>query len=114
MPLDRKIAFIDLTVGKIKVKPIPVALRRKFLGARGINMHLLSRHYTPSLDPFSPDNPLIFGAGLLTGCLSFGSLISIPAKTTQFGQLGCSNVGGGFGAELVQAGFSHVGLSGQS
>ncbi len=114
MPLDRKIAFIDLTAEKIKVKPIPVALRRKFLGGRGINMHLLSRHYTPSLDPFSPDNPLIFGAGLLTGCLSFGSRLSITAKSPESGHLGDSNMGGDFGAELVKAGFSHVVISGKS
>ncbi len=24
-----------------------------------INMHFLSQSYTPQLDPFSPDNPLI-------------------------------------------------------
>ena len=114
MPLDRKIAFIDLTAGKIKVKPIPVALRRKFLGGRGINMHLLSRHYTPSLNPFSPDNPLIFGAGFLTGCLSFGSRLSITSKSPESGHLGDSNMGGDFGAELVKAGFSHVVISGKS
>jgi len=103
MPLDRKIAFIDLTAEKITVKPIPVALRRKFLGGRGINMHLLSRHYTPSLDPFSPDNPLIFGAGLLMGCLSFGSRITITAKSPESGHLGDSNMGGDFGTLPVFA-----------
>ena len=30
MPLDRKIAFIDLTAEKIKVKPIPVTLPKRY------------------------------------------------------------------------------------
>lgn len=35
-------------------------------------MYLLSSHYSSKLDPLSPENPLIFGAGLLTGTLGFG------------------------------------------
>jgi aldehyde:ferredoxin oxidoreductase len=35
MPLDRKIAYIDLTTGDIQTKAIPLDVRRKFLGAEG-------------------------------------------------------------------------------
>jgi aldehyde:ferredoxin oxidoreductase len=79
-----------------------------------MNMHLLSRHYTPDLEPLSPGNPLIFGAGLLTGTLGFGSRISISAKSPESGHLGDSNMGGEFGAELVRAGFSHLVITGKS
>ena len=67
--LDRKIAFVDLSDGSIRIEPISVELRQQYIGGRGMNMFLLSKYYTPSLDPFSPHNPLIFGAGLLTGIL---------------------------------------------
>ena len=61
--LDRKIAFVDLSAESIKVQPFPIELRRQYIGGRGMNMFLLSKYYTPSLDPFAPENPLIFGAG---------------------------------------------------
>ncbi|MCJ7596170.1 MAG: aldehyde ferredoxin oxidoreductase, partial [Desulfobacterales bacterium] len=114
MVLDRKIAFIDLTSGMTEIKPISLDLRRKFLGGRGINMALLSESYTRDLDPFSPDNPLIFGAGLLSGTLGFGSRINITSKSPESGHLGDSNMGGDFGAELVKAGFSHLVITGKS
>ncbi len=77
-------------------------------------MYLLSKSYSPSLDPFAPENPLIFGAGLLTGTLGFGSRMNITAKSPESGHLGDSNVGGDFGAELVKTGFSHLVIKGKS
>jgi len=114
MVLDRKIAFIQLHNGSIEIAPISLDLRRKFLGGRGINMYLLSKSYSSSLDPFSPDNPLIYGAGLLTGTLGFGSRINITSRSPESGHLGDSNMGGDFGAELVKAGLSHLVITGKS
>ncbi len=91
MVLDRKIAFIHLTNGSIEISPISSDLRKKFIGGRGINMYLLSKSYSPTLDPFSPENPLIFGAGLLTGTLGFGSRMNITAKSPESGHIGDSN-----------------------
>jgi aldehyde:ferredoxin oxidoreductase len=67
MVLDRNIGFINLTDRSIENKPIPLDLRKNFLGGRGINIYLLSKSYSSQLDPFSPENPLISGAGRLTG-----------------------------------------------
>jgi len=114
MVLDRKIALIDLTKGSINIQPVPLDLRKKFLGGRGINMHFLSQSYTSQLDPFSPDNPLIFGVGLLTGTLGFGSRMNITSKSPESGHLGDANVGGDFGAELVKSGMSHLVIKGKS
>jgi aldehyde:ferredoxin oxidoreductase len=112
--LTRKIASIDLETGTIRIEPVSPELRRKFLGGRGINMHLLSGSYAPDLDPLSPRNPLIFGAGLLSGTLGFGSRMSITAKSPESGHLGDSNMGGHFGTELVKAGLSHLVITGKS
>jgi len=114
MTLDRKLLSIDLTSKEVRIEPIPLELRKKFLGGRGINMALLSRSYSPDLDPLSPQNPLIFGAGLLTGTLGFGSRINITSKSPGSGHLGDSNMGGQFGAEIVKAGFGHVVITGKS
>lgn len=114
MALSRNIAFIDLERGTSRVETVSPDLRRKFLGGRGINMHLLSGSFDSGLDPLSPGNPLIFGAGLLTGTLGFGSRMNITAKSPESGHLGDSNMGGHFGSELVKAGFSHLVITGRS
>ncbi len=77
-------------------------------------MHFLSQSYTPQLDPFSPDNPLIFGAGLLTGTLGFGSRMNITSKSPESGHLGDANVGGDFGAEWVESGMNDLTIKGKS
>jgi aldehyde:ferredoxin oxidoreductase len=100
MILERKIAFINLDNESVKVSPIPLDLRRKFLGGRGINMYLLSKIYSPDIDPLASENPLIFGAGLLTGTLGFGSRMNITAKSPESGHLGDSNMGGDFGGRF--------------
>ena len=114
MVLDRKIAYVNLSDGSYEIKNIPVEWRKNFLGGRGINMHLLSKSYASVPDPFSPDNPLIFGAGLLTGMMGFGSRINISSRSPESGHLGDSNMGGEFGAEMVKAGLSHVVITGKS
>jgi len=114
MITDRKIAYVNLSDRSVRIESIPVEVRRKFLGGRGINMHVLSQHYTRELDPFSPDNPLIFGAGLLSGTLGFGARMSISAKSPESGHIGDTNIGGDFAAEVVKAGFSHLVIFGKS
>ncbi|RJR41033.1 MAG: aldehyde:ferredoxin oxidoreductase [Desulfobacteraceae bacterium] len=112
--LNRKVAFIDLFTSSWESEPVPEELRRSYLGGRGINMHLLSRSFSPRSDPFSPENPLIFGAGMLAGSLSFGSRINISARSPESGYLGDSSMGGDFGAEMAYAGFSHLVIQGRS
>jgi len=107
MVLERKISYIDLNKNSIEIAPISLNLRKKFLGGRGINMYLLSKSYSPEIDPLSSENPLIFGAGLLTGTLGFGSRMNITAKSPESGHLGDSNVRGDFGAELVNDSTHH-------
>jgi hypothetical protein len=40
MVLERKVAFINLTDDSIEIKPVPLSLRKKFLGGRGIRTSL--------------------------------------------------------------------------
>jgi aldehyde:ferredoxin oxidoreductase len=111
---NRKIAYVNLSDSSYEIKSIPMEWRRNFLGGRGINMRLLSRSYASISDPFSPDNPLIFGAGLLTGIPGFGSRMNITSRSPESGHLGDSNMGGEFGAEMVKTGLSHLVITGKS
>ena len=44
MALNRKIAYIDLTTGDIQTKAIPLEVRKKFVGGRGLDAYLLYNH----------------------------------------------------------------------
>ena len=70
MALTRKIAYIDLTTGKIETQPIPMEMRRKYLGGRGLDMYLLYNHTKAGIDPLGPDNVALVSAGLLVGTLA--------------------------------------------
>lgn len=112
MPLNRKTAFINLTTQEVRVEEIPLDLRRKYFGGRGLNMYYLAKMAPKGLDPFDPDNPLIFGTGLLTGV--FGGRMNVSGKSPESGFLGDSNVGGYFGAELASTGYSHLVITGKA
>ncbi|MEE9202794.1 MAG: aldehyde ferredoxin oxidoreductase family protein [Dehalococcoidia bacterium] len=112
--LHRQIATVDLSTGEVKTEPLPQEWRRRYLGGRGINMLLLYSRYPP-VDPFSPENPLIFGCGLLTALPGFGSgRMNVTAYSPASGNLGDSNVGGHFGPELRFAGYDHLIVTGRS
>ncbi len=115
MPLSRKIAIIDLTTGDIEVKPIPLEIRKKYLGGRGLDAYLLYNHTEKGCDPLSPDNALIISGGLLTAtCASATARTHIMAKSPLTGLLGSANMGGFFAPEMAWAGFHHLVIKGKA
>ena len=115
MALNRKIAYIDLTTGDIKTKPIPIEVRKKFLGGRGLDAYLLYNHTKQGCDPLEPDNVLIISGGILTAtCASATSRTHVMAKSPLTGLLGSANMGGFFAAELAWAGFHHLVIKGKA
>jgi aldehyde:ferredoxin oxidoreductase len=115
MALDRKIAYIDLTTGDIQIKPIPLEVRRKFLGGRGLDAYLLYNHAPKGCDPLGPENPLIISAGILTAtCASATARTHVMAKSPLTGLLGSCNMGGFFAPEMAWAGFHHLVIKGKA
>ncbi|NLE08430.1 MAG: aldehyde ferredoxin oxidoreductase family protein [Dehalococcoidales bacterium] len=115
MALNRKIAFIDLTAGTIDIRPVPLELRKKFLGGRGLDVFLLYHLLKPNVDALSPDNVCIISAGMLVGTpASASSRTHICAKSPLTGFLGSSSGGGFFAPELRFAGFDHLVLFGKA
>ncbi len=115
MPLDRKIAYINLSTGEVEIKPIPVEIRKKFLGGRGLDAYLLYNHTEKGCDPLGPDNVLLVSAGLLVGTLASATARThIMAKSPLTGLLGSANMGGFFAPELVYAGFHHLVIKGKA
>ncbi|MDZ7700220.1 MAG: aldehyde ferredoxin oxidoreductase family protein [Deltaproteobacteria bacterium] len=115
MALKRKIAYIDLTTGDIETKPIPLAVRKKFLGGRGLDAYLLYNHCEKGCDPLDPGNPLIMSGGILTAtCASATARTHIMAKSPLTNLLGSANMGGFFAPELAWAGFHHLVIKGKA
>ncbi len=78
-------------------------------------MYLLYNHLSPGIDPLSPKNILLVGAGLLTGIPALGSgRCDIAAKSPITGAIGDSNVGGFFAPEMRMTGFDHLVITGKA
>jgi len=115
MALNRKIAYIDLSTGKIDIRPIPVEVRRKFLGGRGLDAYLLYNHTKKGCDPLGPDNTIMVSGGVLTATLASATARThVMAKSPLGGLLGSCNMGGFFAPELAWAGFHHLVVKGKA
>ena len=115
MALNRKIAYIDLTTGDIQTQPIPLEVRKKFLGGRGLDAYLLYNHTKKGCDPMGPDNVLIISGGILAAtCASATARTHVMAKSPLTGMLGSANMGGFFSPELAWAGFHHLVIKGKA
>lgn len=115
MALNRKIAYIDLSTGKIDIRPIPLDVRKKFLGGRGLDAYLLYNHTKKGCDPLGPDNTIMVSGGVLTATLASATARThVMAKSPLGGMLGSCNMGGFFAPELAWAGFHHLVIKGKA
>jgi aldehyde:ferredoxin oxidoreductase len=115
MALNRKIAYIDLTKEKIKIEPISLEWRKKFLGGRGLDAYLLYKNAPKGCDPLGPKNAAIISAGLLVGTMASASARThVMAKSPLTHALGSANMGGFFAPEMRWAGFDHLVITGKA
>jgi len=104
-----QILKVDLSTGKTETIPLNEKLIKNWLGGRGFNMRTLYDMVDESVDPRSPENPLIFGVGPVNGTHSaMGSRFNVSARSPHTGILGDSNAGGHLGAEIKYAGYDQV------
>lgn len=109
-----RILYVNLHNSKIRSIPARDYSKR-FIGGRGINTWLLHENTPLHTYPYDPTNPLVVGAGLLTGTLvPTACRISIDSMNPFTGGVGSSNVGGHFATMLKLAGYSHIILLGRS
>ena len=120
MPYSVKTAIIDLSSRETRLTETPEALVRAYLGGRGLNMAYL-HHYLQAVgdpvavDPLGPQNPLIFGAGMLTGTITPNAArFNISARSPESGILGDANCGGFFAAAMRKAGCDRLVILGRA
>lgn len=109
------LAHVDLTTRRVTISETPRDLVRKFVGGRGLNMYYLYKYLEPGTDALAPENPLILGAGILTGTGAPNSgRHSVTTKSPESGILGDSNIGGFFGPEMRYAGVDRLLITGKA
>lgn len=106
---------IDLTresIDKVATDPDSMAL---FLGGQGASLQILWDRVAPEVAPLSPDNVLIFSAGLLTATPVPGAnRTSVSSIDPQSNLYVNSGFAGYFGPELKHAGYDKIVISGRS
>jgi benzoyl-CoA reductase subunit BamB len=106
---------IDLSRGNIERVETDPKLTELYLGGLGTNAKILWDRVPPETDPFSPDNLLIFGTGLLCGTPAPGANRTIVTTYSPQTQLMAYSMMGGFWApELKYAGYDKVIFRGKS
>ena len=105
--------FVDLERRETRTGYTPLAVVRTLLGGRGANMYYLHRLLDESLEPLSPDIPLIFGSGVLTGLVPSAARGNCTSWSPESGVLMDSNCGDYFPSFLRMNGYDHLVLYGR-
>ncbi len=106
---------VDLTRGNIERVQTGPADTELYLGGLGTATKILWDRVPPEVEPFSPENLLIFSAGLLCGTPAVGCNRAIVSTISPQTQLGAFSMMGGFWApELKYAGYDKVIIRGKS
>jgi len=106
---------VDLGTGEVSVRGLEEELFRTYIGGTGLAAYLFLKEMDPLVDPLSPDNPLMFMNGPLTGSSFPGSgRSSVVAMSPLTGLWGECNVGGAFGAAVKLAGFDGIVFKGRA
>jgi aldehyde:ferredoxin oxidoreductase len=106
---------INLSTGAFGRFSIPQHWERQFLGGASLAARLLYEVMTRDLDPLSPQAPLLFLNGPLTGTAgpAVGRFV-ICGKSPSTRLWGESNCGGFWGPELRMAGFDGIWIEGRA
>ena len=109
------ILTIDLSTGETGRFEIPEEWEREFLGGASLAARILYDYLTPDLDPLSPEAPLLFLNGPLSGTAgpAVGRYV-ICGRSPATNLWGESNCGGFWGVELRKTGFDGLFIIGKS
>jgi aldehyde:ferredoxin oxidoreductase len=106
---------IDLSKKKSIVEPIPESILRSYLGGKGLGSYLLLKENPPHIDPFSPQNHLIFTLGPLADTPFYGSSrYAVFTKSPQTGIYCESYSGGKITLPLSRTGYDAIIIEGKS
>jgi aldehyde:ferredoxin oxidoreductase len=110
-----RILWVDLTQGRIEGNDLDNQTIRKFIGGSGIASKIVWDETIATTDPLSPENPLIFMTGPLTGTSApMNSRITITSLSPLTGTWGEAHSGGSWPDELKRSGYDGVIIKGKA
>ena len=106
---------IDLSTGNIEKEEGDPKENEAYLGGRGTCTKMLWDQVPPEVSPLSPDNPMIFGTGVLCGTSAPGANRTVlVTRSPQTNLLNYSLMGGFWAPELKHAGYDNLIIYGKS
>ena len=111
--MNTRVLYVDLLERKSWVRDRS-DLFGKMLGGVGVASHLLLEECAPKVDPFSPEAPIIFATGPLTGIYPCMAKAVCLFKSPLTGNLGETHAGGHFATALATAGYGALVIKGGS
>jgi aldehyde:ferredoxin oxidoreductase len=108
--------IIKFDLGRMTQETVAVgeAIRRQYLGGRGLGVKLYSELCSSSIDPLADDNALIFMTGPLTGTMMTSGRYQVISRSPLTGTICDSSSGGTFGAALKGAGIDGLIIQGRA
>jgi aldehyde:ferredoxin oxidoreductase len=109
-----KIVKIDVGSRKQETVHVSDAIRRQYLGGRGLGVKLYSELYSSGTDPLADENALIFMTGPLTGTVMTSGRYQVVSRSPLTGTICDSSSGGQFGTALKGAGLDGLVIVGRA
>ena len=110
-----KVLYVDLTHKKTKTSPIRREFCKRYIGGNGFAIRLLYDNTRPKIDPFSPENALVFAVGPFAGTTvpTSGKYI-VQAKSPLTNFMGESVSSGVWGQAFKRAGYDAMVIKGRA
>ncbi|MEM3573203.1 MAG: aldehyde ferredoxin oxidoreductase family protein [Nitrososphaeria archaeon] len=109
----KNVLYIDLTKKTYKIVERE-DLFDEYIGGSGVAIKLLSEECPEGIDPYSPENPIIFAVGPLNGVFPLASKTVAMFKSPHTGDLGESHCGGRTSTAIRLAGYGAIVIKGKS
>jgi aldehyde:ferredoxin oxidoreductase len=110
----KRVAHVDLTAGRVEVRPSPEDWVRKYIGGRGLGVRYVLEN-GPDVDPLSPANILCFLNGPLSGSeTNMSGRWAAVTRSPLTGTVTDSHQGGWTAARLRWAGFDGLIFEGRA
>ncbi|MGQ9781172.1 MAG: aldehyde ferredoxin oxidoreductase family protein [Nitrososphaeria archaeon] len=111
----KKILRVNLSTGKIWEQEEDEAFLRKYVGGYGTAGKILYDEVEPWVEPFDPENRLIFTTGPMTGtAVQTAGRHAVVFKSPLSGYFGDTSCGGFWGAELKFSGYDMIVFTGRA
>ena len=109
------ILHVDLTTSEIRKEALDMEMARKYVGGGGFSLRLAADSADPMVDPFAPENVIVYAPGALCGTAAPGaSKLALTYKQPLTNSWGSCSGSGALGFMIKAAGYDAVVITGKA